>query len=451
MGTLTSLLHLTTGTLAADQQALEATANNISNQNVAGYSRRSVTFTSGDSVTINGRSGSMGVTAAIKPQTDAVLQKAVWQATETSSASGARSAALNALQSLFALDSQGNDGAELNASLTGFFNAESALAAAPSDPSAMQTVLVSANSFAAAMNRAASQIAAQRTSLDQRVVTTVAGVNTLAASLASLNRQIVAAGPGADVSSMQDQRNQVVSQLASTVDVSVTSASDGSINLSLADGTPLVTGFQAAPLSTQLEGGVSQVYSGVKTVTSVIQGGVLGGTLHARDYDLPAVTSQLDAIASAFTGAVNTTQPAGTMPTGSAPAALFTGVTASTLTVHDVASQIGTGGNGDTAAAIAALSSMPLVGTLTLNGAVSAMVSGLGATASAVATDSTGDAAVLTQTSNQLDKLTGVSLDTEASNLTQYQRSYQAAAKVLAIVNELMAQAINLGSGTTVS
>lgn len=432
-------------------QQMKLTAANMAKQNVVGYTRRSVTFAGGDSVTLSGRSGSTGVTATVRPQTDAVLQKAVWQATEASSGSSARSAALDALQSQFALDSDGNDSAEINSSLTGFFNAESALAAAPTDPAAMQAVLASANRFAATMNRAASQIATQRTSLDQQVAGAVAGVNTLAASLASLNKQIGSAGPGVDVSALQDQRNQVVSQLASQVDVSVTSASDGSINLSLSDGTPFVTSFQTAPLSTNLQGGVSQIYSGGRSVTSAIQGGMLGGTLHARDHDLPAVAAQLDAIASAFTGAVKTAQTSGMSPTSTATGTLFTGVTASSLSVSDVANQISTGGNGSTAAAIAALSSMPLIGMLTLNGAVSSMVSGLGATASAVATDSTADTAVLTQTSNQLDKRTGVSLDTEASNLTQYQRSYQAAAKVLAIVNELMAQAINLGTGTTVS
>jgi flagellar hook-associated protein 1 FlgK len=51
----------------------------------------------------------------------------------------------------------------------------------------------------------------------------------------------------------------------------------------------------------------------------------------------------------------------------------------------------------------------------------------------------------------QQDTLSGVNLDTEASNLTMYQRAYQAAAQVLTIVNSLYASAINLGTETTVS
>jgi len=52
---------------------------------------------------------------------------------------------------------------------------------------------------------------------------------------------------------------------------------------------------------------------------------------------------------------------------------------------------------------------------------------------------------------SQRNSLSGVSLDEEAGNLTQYQRSYEAAAKVFSIVDALMASALNLGVPTSVS
>jgi flagellar hook-associated protein 1 len=72
------------------------------------------------------------------------------------------------------------------------------------------------------------------------------------------------------------------------------------------------------------------------------------------------------------------------------------------------------------------------------------------ATATATA-DSTQQQASLTQLTTQRDSLSGVSLDQEAANLTQYQRSYEAAAHVFSIVNTLLASAINLGQGATVA
>ena len=64
--------------------------------------------------------------------------------------------------------------------------------------------------------------------------------------------------------------------------------------------------------------------------------------------------------------------------------------------------------------------------------------------------DSLRNTASLTAVTAQRDSISGISLDQEAVNLTQYQRSYQASAKVLAIVNSLLASAINLGTPTSV-
>jgi flagellar hook-associated protein 1 FlgK len=57
----------------------------------------------------------------------------------------------------------------------------------------------------------------------------------------------------------------------------------------------------------------------------------------------------------------------------------------------------------------------------------------------------------LTQLTTQKSSLSSVSLDQEASNLTVYERSYQAASKVFTIIDQLMASALNLGTATTVS
>jgi flagellar hook-associated protein 1 FlgK len=44
-----------------------------------------------------------------------------------------------------------------------------------------------------------------------------------------------------------------------------------------------------------------------------------------------------------------------------------------------------------------------------------------------------------------------VNLNDEASSLTTYERSYQAASQVFATLNTIMASALNLGEETTVS
>jgi flagellar hook-associated protein 1 FlgK len=54
-------------------------------------------------------------------------------------------------------------------------------------------------------------------------------------------------------------------------------------------------------------------------------------------------------------------------------------------------------------------------------------------------------ALVLGQLQDQRGSISGVSLDEEAANLIQYQRAYQAAAKVVTSINDMLDAAINLG------
>ena len=51
---------------------------------------------------------------------------------------------------------------------------------------------------------------------------------------------------------------------------------------------------------------------------------------------------------------------------------------------------------------------------------------------------------VLTQLENQRDSFSGVSLDEEAVNMIQYQRSFQATARVIRTLDELLAETMNL-------
>jgi flagellar hook-associated protein 1 FlgK len=81
----------------------------------------------------------------------------------------------------------------------------------------------------------------------------------------------------------------------------------------------------------------------------------------------------------------------------------------------------------------------------------SSFVSTLGSTVSEVQTENTAQAASVTELTTQIDTLSGVNLNDEASSLTTIERSYEAASKVFSILDTIMASALNLGSETTVS
>jgi flagellar hook-associated protein 1 FlgK len=52
---------------------------------------------------------------------------------------------------------------------------------------------------------------------------------------------------------------------------------------------------------------------------------------------------------------------------------------------------------------------------------------------------------ILQQLENQRSSISGVSLDEEAANLMRYQRAFEAAARVVSTISEVMDTAVNLG------
>ena len=137
-------------------------------------------------------------------------------------------------------------------------------------------------------------------------------------------------------------------------------------------------------------------------------------------------------------------------PTAAGAAASITVATNDPQAVAAAAPGEGSAGNSN-ASALADLATANLVGIQTATGALASFLGQIGNDTAGAATDNTVQQAMLTQLTTQRNALSGVSLDEEASNLTQYQRSYEAAAKVFSIVDTIMASALNLGVETTVT
>jgi flagellar hook-associated protein 1 len=87
-------------------------------------------------------------------------------------------------------------------------------------------------------------------------------------------------------------------------------------------------------------------------------------------------------------------------------------------------------------------------GTVSISGAVSALVTGIGAQAQQVNTAQTAQTAVNTQAKTAFQSTSGVNLDEEAANLMQWQQAYQAAAQVLTVANSLFTTLIDSVNGT---
>jgi len=467
MGTLTALLNLSQNALEANQAAIDITSNNVANANTPGYTDQVATWQENDTVSLSGTVGAgEGASVSAVSQRDPVLNQRVQQQTQLEASSSAESAALSDVQSIFGITSTSTSAVSttIGTDMNSFFNSLNSLEASPSDSSVRQGVLSAAETLASDFNTASSQIAQQTSSLNQQVSGTVSQVNALTASIAALNLQIESTSPNSDAGTLEDQRQQDLTELSTYVGFDQTKTENNGLTLTTGNGALLVSEGQSFALSTAVANGNTDVISAAgQDITSGMTGGSLGGILQARGHDLPQVSSALDSLAYAIGSAVNTQNQSGLDANGNPGAAIFTLPATSAgaasiiiLATSDpstiAAASIGEGSSGNTnATALSALANTTLVNGQTAPAFYASFLTQLGSTVSRVSDENTTQQASLTQLTTQQSSESSVSLDQEAANLTQYERSYDAAAKVFTIVDQLMASALNLGEETTVT
>ena len=465
MGTLTTLYDLTRSSLAADQAALNATASNVANQNTTGYVRQVASFNSGDTVSLGQGNGfvSSGPSVTLTSKRDRVLEQRVQQQTQVAAASGAQAGVLGQVEDVFSLSgSSTTAGAtQIGTALDSFFSSLRALASAPTDAATRQGVLAAAGALASSLNSASTQLQQVAAGAGAEISSSVSQVNALTATIATLNGQMQQTSPDADAGTLENQRQVAIAQLSQLVGLHQVATENNGITLTTDGGAVLVSGASAAQLTAANVGGAVQVQDATGAdVSGTITGGSIGGELAAQNATVPQYQASLDAVASRVATAVNAQNAAGLDATGAAGGAIFSVGTPAAGTIAVVATSAsaiaaagaGEGSSGNTnATALEDLANGKDASGATISGQFAALLSQVGTDSSAAGEQSTTDTASLTQLTTQRDSLSGVSLDDEASNLSQYQRSYQAAAKVLSVLDELLATAINLGTDTAVS
>jgi flagellar hook-associated protein 1 FlgK len=489
VGTISSAFALISGGLEADQSALTIVSSNVANANTPGYTRENPNWQENSPVIINRLTYGTGVsvTGATSVR-DRVLDGRLDQQQQLASASTTRLAALNELQALFAPDSgtTSSQAGDIGSDISKFFNSFSALEANPSNNALRQEVLSSAGTLAGDISGTAASINAQQTSLDQEAAGVATQVNSLTASLAQLNQQIESTSPNSDAGTLEDQRQQDLSQLSQLIGFNQITTENNGLTLAIPSGQTLVSEGQASTLSTGMVNGVTHFFLGGTDVTAALAsgGGQLGGYLTARDQDIPQVLGELDQLAFGVATEVNAQNEAGTNLNGVKGTAIFVqpqqvagSAAAMSVVMTDpngiaaAGAGLGSGDNSNATAManLGALSDPPILNGLVLpsgqvlgagqtllngqnpSGFYSGFVTTLGSTVSQVETENTAQNASVSQLQSQNNALSEVNLNDEASAMTTFERSYQAAAQVFTMLNTIMASALNLGEQSTVS
>ena len=461
MNGLFSALETAASALGAYSQALGVDESNIANASTPGYAARRANI-----VPLNtpGNNSSAADTVTVTSNGDEFADALVRAASSQASASQTGVRQLTPINQQF--DITGQTG--ILAAFQQFSKAFANLAVTPNDATAGSIALHAAAQVASAFQNVAASLDAQKQQVATQIQNTTLDINNLAANIAQLNAQAGASQeetPSIDAGLRND-----LDQLSSLVDVSVSKAPNGSVSVLVGGQIPLVLGDQAYTLSVDPNAAAgAQVSSSGGGNSPQTYSGQLGALLDTQSNTIAGLiggngqTGSLNTLASGFASLVNTALTNGTTAGGQAGQPIFTydqnnpANAARTLalvpglTPGDLGLASATESNG-VANYLAALPGSTAAGdqisgfsTEEYFGSIAASV---GQQLSDANTASTADQTALITAQNSRQQQSGVSLDQEAVNVTAFERSYQANARVVSILNQLTQDTIGLIGST---
>ena len=409
--------------LLAEQQALDVTGSNITNANTEGYMRETadlqtnlpITIPATNSITGRGAQLGTGVSVGNIARVRNSYLDAQFR-TQNSALSNASTQAevLSQAQSAFNEPSS----AGIASQLSTFWSAWTSLADSPTSEAAKDAVVADGQQLARTFNQLSAQLSTISSQASEQY-NSLAGpggeVENYASQIAQLNHQIkLAEEAGQQPNDMLDRRDLLLDKLSSMANITVTEQPDHTDTVTFGDAAkPLVEGATVNWPQALTEKAGGQL------------GALLG--LTGPKGALTAIQTSLDGVAETLAGTVNEHL--------STP--FFSGKTAATLAVAVTSAEVrastgkAAGGN-EAALAIAAL-----------RGGVAeqdyaGLIGQVGSDVRTAKDDQANLQTTVTAIGDQRQAVSGVSLDEEMTNLITFQRGYQASARTLTAMDQML-------------
>ncbi len=455
MVTLFGMLEMNKRSLFTSQFSLQTTNHNISNINNPGYSRQEVLLESNiPTVTPDGILGNGVSISTIRRATADFYTRQLRE--ETSSIGGwdVRSSTLSHMETVF---NEPSDSGMANM-IDDFFKSWNTLASHSESGSARIDIVESATTLCSMFHSMNQSLGELEGNLNEQIIDDIAVVNDISVKIAGLNSMIVEnESIGQTAGDYRDERDRLLEELSRIVKVDTKEDAYGSVDVFIG-GVNIVHKTQTVPLDVLLDESGTIVDMRVtlkgRSVPIVLEDGELGGLLASRDGYLKDARESLDYLASSFIRNVNELHRNGWTPSG-AGFDFFQGTDAATIGVASAilnnpdlvaSSYDGTVGDNSLANDIVALSTRQISADdpLTLNERYEALVASLGIHGANAENMVRNEEMIVSNLRMRKESITGVSLDEELVNLTKFQQSYEAAARVMTTVTELIDTVLNM-------
>ena len=498
--TLSSAFSIINSAFASNAAQSAVISSNVSNANTPGYAREIA------NVLTNSYGGSY-VGSVTREANSALLEQvntATSQAaSEQALANGLSTLAQTVSDSASSSSTSGStqNGDSPSAMLANLQSALTTYEASPGNASAGQAVVTAASDLASSLNSGAATVQQVREQADAAIASSVSTINSLLNQFSQVDGTIVSGlAMGANVSSAEDTRDTILTQLSQQIGISTTTNPNGSTSIYTDSGVTLyqsgiVSSLSFTPTATLVAGasGNPVTVDGVPITGAsspmAIQSGALAGLTDLRDTVAPQYQAQLDQIAGGLVNAFAESDQSATPTLPSLPG-LFTypGATGlpATNDMTGLAASIEVNPNVDPSQGgnVALLQNGGIsdpgnpaytynaTGAAGYTGRIQQLIEATTATqpfdpaAGLGSSDSLGDYAnasvswlqgqtqqasnqadyqksLVTQATAALSNATGVSLDTEMTNMLNIENTYTTTAKLLTTVNAMFTALIN--------
>ncbi len=460
-GGLNAALNSGRTSLQTNQKAIEITGLNVANVNTEGYSRQTPNLTPYPALNFGDFFIGTGVTVgSVGRSHDVFLDGRI---KEKAADVGLESSMANPLAELERVTGIG-DGS-LSDEFDQFFDAWRQLSTNPGGEVERQLVLqrgeLIGNAFANVYNETQQVVK----NINNTLVSKIDGVNLRVDEIAQLNNRISSLElSGQDANSDRDRRDMLLKELSGMIGAGSFETSNGTVSVQLANGMPLVEGTKATHIVARYSGTDVNLELDLGTTQVPLERTALGGEFRGlydvRDVMIPDVVGRLDQLAYTFATEVNAMHQAGTDLDGNPgqdffvqPAAVADAASSLVMNIASTA-EIAAGssaapGDNTNALAVLDLEQQQFAGL----GGYDTFVSYYGKIASTVGVEAArnrqaqqGYEDSLIQLQNLRDSIDGVSLEDEMINLMKYQKGFEASAKFLSTVDEMMATLLTLKS-----
>ena len=445
---ISNIMNISKQPLLAHQSAIDTTSNNISNMNTEGYSRRLTNFDQGLGINNVNQNISKETVARVRNQ---FLEKQYMQQNSYYNKYKMDKTIAQQIEDIFSEPGE----AGLSNSLSEFWTAWSDLANDPESQSVRTVVKDKSQALSNTFNRIYNDLNQLQDSLKNDLSGVLNKVNQKLEELNNINKRLNTT----QSEDLMDQRDQTLNELSELININTNIGDNGKVSV-YSSGQILVTENQSKSLefNTLQEGDEKtlQVIAGSEDNPLQIKSGEIGSLLTMYNENIPKYQDQLNTLASELAKQVNEIHRSGYNLDNQTGINFFAeGIKTAgdfklNKAIEDNAALIATSdqenesGNNNIAQSVSNLQNKSIVKGVAPSDFYGSLITEIGSKVQESEYLSSSQNKVVQTLQNQRDSSSGVSLDEEMINLTKYEQGYQAAAKVVNTVNDMMATVLNL-------